>query len=158
MKTKTTTNKQTRCQASQPPAKAANYPTSHHFPKCMASVWTFDSENWKLFKFFFFCVQISLVVLSKSEAHLPRPPSPGFDSSRTASPSALPTAAISGIRECCGLSSVEECVQVQASTIVWSLLSKPHVPFFCSLLGIWLYNQPAQGKRNGTGCQWTSYS
>ena len=60
---------------------------------------------------FFFCIQISLVVLSVAEACLPQwsPLSlSGFGGSLTASPSALLPAATYGIREHCGLGSVQE--------------------------------------------------
>ena len=57
------------------------------------------------------CLQISLIMLTKPEAHRPGqspPSSPGFCSNLTAPPSALPPAAMSGTGAHHGLGSVEE--------------------------------------------------
>ena len=81
---------------------------------------------------FLFCTQISLVMPSKLESHLLRQSllsSPGFDNSFTASPSALPPVAMSGIRKHCGqqpygfsLSSAP-CDQVWHQRALWTTVS-----------------------------------
>ena len=78
------------------------------------------SCSW--FFVFFFCFEISLVVLSKSEACLPQQSllsSLGYGGNPTALPSALPPVAMSGIRECCGLGDTLSSVTVLEGWCQW---------------------------------------